>query len=136
MPVMRNLEVPPGDARYELAMELDKWLWLDEVRPVQEIGTGRKLEWVEVAGLVVAIDVQEGPLTRPADQAAAYALARSVRLAMVARAEEAISAAERAGWKHLRHPQIDVAGDIWHPERDKPDVLACECRVRMTLARA
>ena len=46
------------------------------------------------------------------DQAAVYAAARKVREALYRQAEDAIAAAQEAGWAICDHPEISVSGQL------------------------
>lgn len=122
-----------------LAEALEPYLWLDQITPVQAIGrrgmAGKHWCWHEITG-IVKMQGEPVPQPEPADQEESYIRASAVRESLMRTANTAITAAEGAGYRHTRHPEIDVTGDLQTHYREpwKPDLLCCEVKVRMWLA--
>ena len=146
MPIAPKLEVPSSWPEFPLAQVLERYLWLDEVKPVQTFGgRGKQDEWYEIRGIVrPGLTIGEdgevcqgeiGPVPEPATQDESYMDAYKVRESLLGWANTAIVAAEEAGWQHARHPEIDVTGDVRVPYREpqKPDILICKVEVRFWL---
>ena len=152
MPIAPKLEVPSGWPGFPLAQALERYLWLDEISPVRIYGAGRLHagsvpveEWYEIRGMVkpgLTIgedgEVCQGeiePVPEPATQDESYTDAHKVRESLLGWANTAIVAAEEAGYRHVRHPEINVTGDLraHHREPQKPDTLICKVEVRLWL---
>ena len=148
MPVMRKLEIPDASPEGPLARKLEPYLWLDAIVPCQTIGRGEQLHWLEVCGIVKpyltvgrggeVVQAEIAPMPEPADLEESYIRAHNARESLLNWAQTAIIAAESAGYRHLRHPEINLTGDVHaHYKKPwKPDLLVCEVKVRLWLTRA
>lgn len=121
-----RLVIGPADPLARLGAALEPYVWLLKVTPVTIFGT-EGTEWhaeveadVKPTAEISAIPRWEG--------------LSGHRKVLYARAEEAVSAAESAGWVHFRPPEIDIGGEMrWPDGTKKPPVILATARVRMWL---
>lgn len=136
MPVKKaeGLTISRGEPGADLLALLEPYLWVNEVVPVYAGHYRGALLYIGIYG-AVRWEPETAP-DPPADQAAADALAHTVRLALFNRAESAIAAVEEpGGYQHAQHPQIEITGHRREPEsgRDEPYLLVAEATLRMWL---
>ena len=137
MPILREpgpLRLPPDYPGADLPEALEPYLWLDMITPVW-LGAARAgkapLGWLEIRGYVKPFPGAEGPL--PDDQEAIWDRARSVRSTLSRRAETAIIAAEDRGYRHERHPEFTITGEIRRDRDSGLDIPIAKAELRLWL---
>ena len=132
-----SVTVPAGDPGADLPDTLEPYMWVSQITPVRMLHV---TDWwrdslhLEVAG-IVRLAGTPVPAADPAGQGEASVRAHSVRASLFGQAQVAICAAEDRGYRHWRHPEIDVTGDLRTDRDSGVDLLVAECRLRMWLWR-
>lgn len=116
---------------------LEPYLWVTvaDNDMVLDLRTGITLHTVRVQGIVrgpetvgdSGADVEA--LIGNGQQVFLNGVARAVRESMYRQAEDAIAAAEAAGWALADHPRIEMTGTLRHDKDAGVDVPCAECRV-------
>jgi len=120
---------------------LEPWMWVEIVDPVRTVS----LSWhardvMRIVGTVkpdeaATIGDLAADLVGLERQQAVDKLARSVRESLYKRAEEAIAAAQAAGFILHWHPEIDISGTLRHDREAGVDVPVAEVRVTLWFRR-
>jgi hypothetical protein len=108
---------------------------ITEVTPVRSFHVtdlSRRSLHIQVAGIVRPAGTP-GPVPEAADQDEASTRADSARASLFGQAQTAIIAAEDRGYRHWRHPEINVTGELHFDQERDLDTMIAECTLRMWL---
>ena len=116
-------------------------MWVEIIDPMRITGPqGRALGVMRVVGIVKPDEAETvgdlaADLVGLERQRVIDKLARSVRESLYQRAEEAIAAAQAAGFILNEHPEIDIFGTLRHDAAAAVDVPVAEARVTLWFRR-
>ena len=108
-------------------------MWVEMIDPMATTGPGgHTVDVIRVTGPVKAPDDVTGlDATKMGAQAIVNAAARSVRESLCKQAEDAIAAAEEAGFALTEHPEISVGGTLRHDRESGLDIPVAEARATL-----
>jgi hypothetical protein len=110
---------------------LEAFIWVSTIDPVKTTGhDGRLIDVIRITGPVKAPEDAAGlDATKMGAQAIADDAARSVRASLLRQAEDAIAAAQAAGWALNEHPEISIGGRLRRDRESGLDIPVAEATV-------
>ena len=112
---------------------LEAFMWVEIIDPVtatdhdgQRIATLRIVGHVKAPGEAAGLDA-----TKMGAQEIVNAAAREVRASLVKQAEDAVAAAQAAGWALSEHPEISVSGRLRFDRESGLDIPVAEASVTL-----